>query len=79
MAQTTPVSRVLQIQTQVGTTPAGQPKLKSHNYPHVALNATDDDLLAVGQALAALIDEPLVQVARLDQVVITASTSNTTA
>ncbi|MFB5190846.1 DUF1659 domain-containing protein [Alicyclobacillus fastidiosus] len=79
MAQTTPVSRVLQIQTQVGTTSSGQPKLRSHNYANVALEAADDDLLAVGQALAALIDEPLVQVARVDQVVITASTSNTTA
>ncbi|EPZ44185.1 MULTISPECIES: DUF1659 domain-containing protein [Alicyclobacillus] len=82
MAQTTPVSRILQIQTQNGTTASGQPKMRNTNYANVAMNASDDDLLAVGQALAALIGEPLVQIARVDQVVITqdasASTSPTT-
>jgi hypothetical protein len=76
MAQTTPTSRILQIQLQTGTTATGQPKVQNHNYPNVALNASDDDILAVGQALAALYSEPVVGIARVDQVAISSSTPN---
>lgn len=79
MAQTTSVGTVLQLQTQTGTTASGQPKVKSHNFANVATNATDDDILAVGQALATLIGEPLVQIVRVDQTALSASSSTTSA
>ncbi|WAH36674.1 DUF1659 domain-containing protein [Alicyclobacillus dauci] len=78
MAQTTPVSRVLQIQLQTGTLANGQPKVTSHNYANVAMDSVDDDLLAVGQAIAALYADPLVQITRQDQVAISANSSTST-
>lgn len=79
MAQTTQVSRTLQIQTQTGTLVNGQPKVQRHNFSNVALDAADDDILAVGQALAALMADPLVQIARVDQTSIAADSSSTSA
>lgn len=81
MAQTTLVNRTLQIQTQVGTLTSGKPKVQRHNFANVSVDAVDDDILAVGQALAALMADPLLQVTRVDQTDITpdASTSSGTA
>ena len=67
MAQVTQLSRHLQLQFQVGTTSKGLPKLKNHNFAHVSPTITDDDLLAVGQALGALFADPLYQVTRVEQ------------
>ena len=67
MAQVTPVSRHLQLLFQVGTTTSGAPKLQNRNYVNVAPTALDDDVLAVGQALAALFSDTLYGVARVDQ------------
>lgn len=76
MAQTTALGTVLQIQTQSGTKANGQPKVKSHNFANVAATASDDDVLAVGQAIAALIGEPLLQIVRVDQAELSASSSS---
>ncbi|MCL6597806.1 DUF1659 domain-containing protein [Alicyclobacillus macrosporangiidus] len=67
MAQVTPQSCHLQLQFQVGTTASGMPKIQNRNYTNVSPTASDDDLLAVGQALAALFDLPLHAIARVDQ------------
>ncbi|MFD1673635.1 DUF1659 domain-containing protein [Alicyclobacillus fodiniaquatilis] len=75
MAQTTPASRVLQIQLQSGTLANGEPKVQKQNFANVVTDAADDDLLAVGQAIAALFSEPLIQIARVDTTVITAASS----
>lgn len=72
MAITTPLSRTLVLQFQVGVTAAGTPKLQSRRYPRVSPSALDDDVLAVGQALAALFADPLFQVDRLDDTGISA-------
>jgi len=66
MAQVTPISRVLQLQFQNGTTSTGMPKLKNRSYTHVSPTAADDDVLAIGQALAGLSADPLFQIARID-------------
>ncbi|QQE78613.1 DUF1659 domain-containing protein [Alicyclobacillus sp. SO9] len=78
MAQVTPLSRHLQLQLQVGTQSDGTPKIGNHNYTHVLPSASDDDVLAVGQALAGLFNDPLVQVTRVDETAL-AATSSTTA
>jgi len=77
MATVTPITRHLQLQFQVGTTAKGDPKLQNRNFAHVSPSASDDDLLAVGQALATLIDETLFQIARVDQNGLAASTTTT--
>ncbi|GMA57691.1 uncharacterized protein DUF1659 [Alicyclobacillus sacchari] len=66
MAQTTAVGTTLQLQTQSGTKANGQAQMKVHKFAYVSPNAANDDILAVGQALAALIDEPLMQISRVD-------------
>jgi hypothetical protein len=77
MAQVAPISRHLQLQLQVGTLTDGSPKIANHNYAYVLPTASDDDVLAVGEALAGLFSEPLVQVARVDQAALTAATTTT--
>ncbi|WP_367306539.1 DUF1659 domain-containing protein [Alicyclobacillus acidocaldarius] len=67
----------LQLQTQSGTRANGQPKLKVHKFNHVSPQAADEDLLAVGLALAQLIDEPLVQVERVDVALLTNASAGT--
>ncbi|MCY0870699.1 MAG: DUF1659 domain-containing protein [Firmicutes bacterium] len=76
MAQTTELGRVLQLQFNVGTTSKGEIKVKNHNFPHVNPNVADDDLLAVGNALADLFSMPLYQVARTDQVALSVDSSS---
>jgi hypothetical protein len=72
MAIATPLSRTLVLQFQVGTTTAGVPKLLARRYPKVSPGAVDEDVLAVGQALAALFAEPLFLLDRLDDTGISA-------
>ncbi|MDQ0190067.1 DUF1659 domain-containing protein [Alicyclobacillus cycloheptanicus] len=67
MATITPLSRHLQLQFQNGTLASGKPKVKNQSYTNVSPSAADDDILAVGQALAALSSETLLGIARLDQ------------
>ncbi|SFU97543.1 DUF1659 domain-containing protein [Alicyclobacillus macrosporangiidus] len=67
MAQVTPQSCHLQLQFQVGTTVSGMPRIQNRNFTNVSPAASDDDLLAVGQALAALFDLPLHAIARVHQ------------
>ncbi|WP_067625666.1 DUF1659 domain-containing protein [Alicyclobacillus acidiphilus] len=75
MANGTAIGTTLQIQTQNGTKASGEPKISNHNFPNVSASASSDDVLAVGQALAALIGEPLVQIVRVDQTALTTSTA----
>ncbi|ACV57422.1 DUF1659 domain-containing protein [Alicyclobacillus acidocaldarius] len=78
MAQTSlALGTTLQLQTQSGTRANGQPKLKVHKFNHVSPQAADEDLLAVGLALAQLIDEPLVQVERVDVALLTNASAGT--
>jgi len=78
MAQTSlALGTTLQLQTQSGTRANGQPKLKMHKFNHVSPQAADEDLLAVGLALAQLIDEPLVQVERVDVALLTNASAGT--
>ncbi|MCL6594175.1 MAG: DUF1659 domain-containing protein [Alicyclobacillus sp.] len=79
MALVTPISRHLQLQFQAGTSVNGQPKLQNRNFAHVSPAAADDDVLAVGQALAALCAQPLYAVTRVDQSSLAASTGAPTA
>lgn len=74
MAQVTPLSRHLQLQLEVGTNVDGSAKVQNHNFMHVSPSASDDDILAVGQALAGLFSDPLYAVARVDQDALAAAT-----
>ncbi len=67
MATVTALSRHLQLQFQNGTTATGQPKVKNQTYANVSPTSADDDVLAVGQALAGLSSQTLLGIARLDQ------------
>lgn len=78
MAQTTPLTRHLQVQFQIGTSTNGRPKLKNQNYAYLSPSAVDDDILAVGQALAALSADTLYQIARVDQTGIAATPATST-
>lgn len=78
MALATPITRNLQLQFQIGTNASGQPKIQNRNYTHVDPAALDDDLLAVGQALAGLYADTFVQVARVDQEGLSAAATTTT-
>ncbi|KPV44992.1 DUF1659 domain-containing protein [Alicyclobacillus ferrooxydans] len=78
MAQVTPISRHLQLQFQVGTTASGAPKLLNRNYANVLPSAADDDVLAVGQALAGLFADSLYQVTRVDQNGLSSTAATTT-
>lgn len=78
MAQVTPISRNLQLQFENGTTASGLPKLKNKNYAHVLPSAADDDVLAVGQAIAGLTADALYTIARVDQAGLAASAPVTT-
>ncbi|GGJ04072.1 MAG: DUF1659 domain-containing protein [Chloroflexi bacterium] len=79
MAQVTPIARHLQLQFQNGTTASGLPRLRNRNYPHVSPAAADDDVLAVGQALANLASEPVYAIARVDQAGLAPSGASSTA
>lgn len=76
MATVTNLARHLQLQFQNGTAANGKVKVKNQSYAHVSSTAADDDILAVGQALAGLSSETLVGIARLDQDGLTASTTS---
>lgn len=67
MATVTTLSRHLQIQFQNGTTATGQPKAKNQTYANVSSTAADDDIMAVGQALAGLSSATLLNINRVDQ------------
>lgn len=67
MATVTALARHLQLQFQNGATVSGQPKVKNQSYGNVSPTAADDDILAVGQALAGLSSQTLLGIARLDQ------------
>jgi hypothetical protein len=71
VAQGTPLSRQLQLQFVAGTDSQGRPKVKKHNFAHVLPTASDDDVLAIGQALANLSNDTLFQIARVDQTSVT--------
>lgn len=67
MAQVTSLSRHLQLQFQTGTTAQGVVKVQNHNFLHLSPSISDDDALAVGQALGQLFATPVYQVAIVEQ------------
>jgi len=67
MAQVTPVSSQLQFQLQSGAAADGTPVISKRTYNNVKPSAADDDVYAIGQALAALFADELVQVVRINQ------------
>ncbi|WP_026961550.1 DUF1659 domain-containing protein [Alicyclobacillus herbarius] len=73
MANVNPLSCRLQIQVQTGTMADGSPKLGTYSFANVSPQASEDDVLAVGQALGALFADPLVQVVRVEQDALSAS------
>lgn len=75
MAQVTPIVSQLQFQLQTGTAADGTPKLSVKTYNNVDSSATDDDVLAVGQALGALFAQPVVQVIRINQSALSTATA----
>lgn len=78
MANSTVIGTTLQLQTQNGTKANGDPKISNHNFPNVSPSASNDDILAVGQAIAALIGESLVQIVRVDQTALTSDSAPST-
>ncbi|MBX6352598.1 MAG: DUF1659 domain-containing protein [Thermoflavifilum sp.] len=76
MAQLTPLARTLQLQFLNGTMADGRPKLRNRNWAHVRPDAADDDVLAVGQAIAALCADSLYSINRVDQTGMTAASSS---
>lgn len=62
-----PVSSTLQIVVQTGTDTSGNPVLRTRSYRNVKVEATDEDVHAVGEALAALQSHPLNAVQRVNE------------
>jgi hypothetical protein len=54
------------VRTQSGTSLAGKPILKNRAYNNVKVTASDDDVYAIGQAMANLQSEPVVAVQRIN-------------
>jgi hypothetical protein len=54
------------IRTQTGTTPTGKPILKNRAYTNVKVTASDEDVYAIGEAMANLQSDPVVAVERLN-------------
>ncbi|WP_067930026.1 DUF1659 domain-containing protein [Alicyclobacillus kakegawensis] len=75
MANVNPLSTRLQIQVQTGTMADGSPKIGTYSFANVSPQASDDDVLAVGQALGALFAEPLLQVVRVNQDALSSATA----
>lgn len=73
MTTATLSTRHLQIQLQVGATSQGRPKLKTLNFANVNVTASDDDIMAVGEALSALCADTVYQIGRVDQATYTAT------
>jgi hypothetical protein len=67
MAQLTPLARTLQLEFLNGTMADGRPKLRNRNWAHMKPDAADDDVLAVGQAIAGLCADSLYSINRVDE------------
>ncbi|MEW5762565.1 MAG: DUF1659 domain-containing protein [Bacillota bacterium] len=62
----TPLASLLELEVQTGTDAAGQPVYARIRFRNVKASATDEDVYAVGQALAGLQVHPLADVRRVD-------------
>lgn len=62
----TPLGSVVELTVQTGTDAAGQPVYARIRLRNVKPSATDEDVYAVGQALAGLQVYPLAEVRRVD-------------
>ncbi|MDB5083814.1 MAG: hypothetical protein JWN30_700 [Bacilli bacterium] len=76
--QRNPQAATLVIQVQTGVTAAGKPMVKSKSYPIIDPSATDDQVYAIGQAIASLQQEPAVAIERLDRAVLVATPASST-
>ncbi|MGI6604005.1 MAG: DUF1659 domain-containing protein [Firmicutes bacterium] len=56
----------LQLRLQTGTDEGGKPVVRARSFTNVKVNASDQDIYDVGQALASLQIHPLVAVRRID-------------
>lgn len=78
MAQVTALSRNLQLQFEVGTAANGAPKLQNRNFANVSPSASDDDVLAIGEALAGLFADSLYRISRIDATGLSETSTTTT-
>ena len=51
--------RTLSINVKDGVTTSGADKFKAHNYPNVKETASNEDIFAVGNSIAGLINKEL--------------------
>ena len=64
--QKIPTKSTLNIQVQTGINSSGQPILINRSYSGVKVDATDEDVMAVGQAIAAVQSLPVMAYQRVD-------------
>ena len=64
--QKIPAKSILNIQVQTGTNTNGLPILVNRSYSGVKVDAKDDDVMAVGQAIAAVQSLPVMAYQRVD-------------
>lgn len=56
----------LNIQVQTGVNTSGQPIVTNRSYSGIKVTAADDDVMAVGQAIAAVQSLPVMAYQRVD-------------
>lgn len=65
-----PLTSAMEIVVRAGTDANGNPILSTRTYRNVKTTAADEDVLAVGQALAGLQANPVDSIRRVNEVVL---------